>query len=127
MQLEFKPKEVTPDAVFAMREMGTDQMVEAVKRLDKANAPVIVHQDEAGMFDRYIISSLGHFYEVLRLERFASCTCPSFTLGHKPCKHIAVTLEKLCTVCLGKRVDRIGDKCDECRHLTEGFLYRKAA
>lgn len=125
--LEFEQRHMEPSAVFAMREIRPDDVQAAHAKLAKSSDVTVWHQDEAGMFDRYIVHSKTSVYEVFRLGYFASCTCPNFEKGHRICKHIAATLEQVCTVCLTARVRRRGAKCDQCFHLTEGFMYSKAA
>lgn len=108
-----------------MIEVGEKAAKNAHEKLAMSSTPItVVHHDEAGMFERFIVMSGYKFYEVLRLEYFASCQCPNFTQGHAACKHIAITLPLVCVMCFERPVAIRGDKCRDCFYKTEGFLRR---
>ncbi len=122
MNFEFAHKEIEPGMIFLLREMGAADMSR-----ERTDGLAIIHRQDDSIFEWFVVASGKNLYGVTRMGYFAHCTCRAFEYGHHGCKHIAVTLPKVCSHCLERPVAESGGKCSECFHLTEGFIGRSAA
>lgn len=116
-------EQLDPSAVFALREMLPEDLDAGEDKLYKATDPVaVVSRREDGVFDRYIVASGDHSYEVIRLGWFVSCECKDFQFSGGACKHAVLCMPQVCRKCQKRDVPRRGAVCDRCEMKAAPYL-----
>ncbi len=111
----FSESYIQPATIFSMVEAGKDAVTQAGLKLDAAKqAPRIVSKRESGPFDVYEVESGVKVYQVIILGWMVWCSCPDFAFTHRPCKHIAECLPKVCIECFEVSVSALGLSCSKC-------------